>query len=424
MTKPPADQKPRFFYGYWIVLATFCCMFIMGGVGIYAFSLFVKPLQEELGWGRGEIMAAFTIYFLVFGATSPFIGRMIDRFGARKVIAAGAIIAGLGFALVSQINSLWQFYASYAIVGAGLATMGHVPSSAVVSKWFNRSRGTVLGFMSTGIGAGGVALAPVIGGYLIPNFGWRAAYLAMGALVYVLIIPLALLVIKTEPAEMGLLPDGGQAPEPQSIPASLPVDNNGIPLKIILGTSAFWLIAIAYLTGSFSQIGMFQNQMPHLVDIGFPVATAAAAISSNGLGSIIGKIVFGWLCDRMPAKYGWTIGIALQTISLLILMRIEPTSPVAMIWLYAMLLGLSVGSWLPTMSMSVSTNFGLSAYGTTYGIVALAQSTGIALGPLMAGSMYDLTGTYHRAFDIFLALNVVAILAILAVRRPKSLQTP
>lgn len=213
MENPRLSQKPKVFYGYWIVLGTFFCLLITSGCGFFAFSLFIRPLQADLGWGRGEIMAAFTIYFLVTGVASPFIGRVVDRYGARKVISIGALIVGLGFVSLSQASNLWHFYVSYAVVGVGMAAMGHVPASAIVSNWFKKRRGTAIGIMSSGIGAGGVVLAPLVGGYLIPNFGWRASYLVLAALTWVLVIPLALLVIKTKPADMGLYPDGGQVPE-------------------------------------------------------------------------------------------------------------------------------------------------------------------------------------------------------------------
>ena len=420
--RPPIARKPGFFYGYWIVVATFFCLFIFGGVGFFAFSLFVKPLQADLGWGRGEIMAAFTILYLVIGITGLAIGRVIARYEVRKVIAIGALIVGLGFALLSLTNSLWHFYLGYTVIGVGMATMGHIPSSAVVSNWFKKRRGIAIGIMSTGIGAGGLVLSPLIGGYFIPNFGWRVSYLAVAVLSWVLIIPLALLVIKTSPANMGLYPDGEEKPEAVVLTETASVADKGLTLKETIATSGFWLIAISFLAGSFSQCGALQSQVPHLQDIGFPAATAAGALGIVGIGSIVGKIGFGWLCDRIPAKYGWAIGVAFQVTAITILMNIKLTSPLAVTWLYAIMIGLAAGSWLPTMSMTVSTNFGLTAYGTIFGAIAFAQAIGVATGPLLAGYIYDMTSTYHWAFIIFLALCAVAIVTVLSVRRPKSLE--
>lgn len=412
-------SQPKIFYGYWIVVATFFCLFITSGCGYFAFSLFVKPLQADLGWGRGDITIAWTIYLLISGTTSPFVGRLISRYPARWVIATGAIIVGLGFIWLSLISQLWAFYLGYAIIGVGMATMGHVPSSTIVSNWFQKRRGTAVGIMSAGIGAGGFALSPLIGGFLIPNFGWRITYRAMAVLAVALVVPLAALLIKSRPADKGLYPDGEPAPEATDPTADQPSDTKGLTLKTAIATAAFWLIAISFLVGNFSQAGILQTQVPHLADIGFPVALAAGALGAVGFGSTIAKFVFGWLCDRMSPKYAWAIGLTLQAGSLLILMSVKPTTPVAIIWLYAILMGLSAGAWLPTMSMLVSTSFGLGAYGTIFGAASFFQSIGVATGPLMMGYMFDALGNYRLAYIIILALHAIALPTALVVRRPK-----
>ena len=421
MEKMNISKKPKVFYGYWIVAVAFLCLFIMSGCVFYAFSLFVKPIQADLGWSRGEIMAAFTVFCLVQGVTAPFIGRVVDHYGARKVIPIGALIAGLGFVFLSLMHNLWDFYTGWAVVGIGMAAMGPVPATTIVSNWFQKKRGLAIGIMSTAVGVGGLALAPLVGGYLIPNFGWGTSYLVLALLTWVLIIPLALLVMKTKPSDIGLYPDGIETPEAVAVTEALPSASRGLTLRMALATSAFWLITISFLLNGFSQHGTILSQVPHLEDIGFPAATAAATLGVVGLGSTIGKIGFGWLCDWIPAKYAFAIGLGLQLVSIIILINVEPAWPPATIWLYAIIFGLSVGSWLPAMSMLISTNFGLASYGAIFGMITLVHSIGGAIGPLMAGYMYDTMNTYDWAFIIFLALCAVAIATILAVRRPKLL---
>lgn len=366
-------------------------------------------------------MAAFTIYFLVMGAISPFIGRVIDRYGARKIMFIGALITGLGFILLRLMDSLWFFYIAWAVVGIGAASTGPIPATTIVSNWFKKRRGTAIGIMSTGIGAGGLIMAPLIGGYLIPNFGWETSYLILAVFSWVLLIPLALFVVRTKPADMGLFPDGIKGSESDTMNQTLPSTAKELTPRMALATTALWLIGISFLTGTFSMSGATQNQVPHLEDIGFPVALAAGALGVIGLGSFVGKFFFGWLCDRIPAKYAWAIAVSLQLIGIIILMNIKPTSPVAIIWLYAILIGLGAGGWLPTMSMLASTTFGLASYGAIFGILSLMQSIGTAIGPSMAGYMYDATNTYHGAFIILIILSGVALATILVVRRPKSL---
>lgn len=176
MEKTQVLRKPRVFYGYWIVFIAFLLMLINSGCGYYAFSLYVKSFQTDFGWSRGEIMLAISIFFLVSGAMSPFVGRLIERFGVKKVISIGAFMAGLGFVLLSQLHNLSLLYIGWAVYGVGGAATGQVPTTIIVSNWFKKRRGTAIGIMAMGIGGGGFVLAPIIGGYLIPHFGWRASY--------------------------------------------------------------------------------------------------------------------------------------------------------------------------------------------------------------------------------------------------------
>jgi MFS family permease len=412
-------KVPKVFYGYWIVVVAFFCTFIWSGAGWYCFSLFVKPLEADFGWGRAEIMVAFSILFLIIGMAAPFIGRVVDHYGARRVIAIGAFVAGLGFVLLSLMNSLWSFYLSYATIGVGLTTMGPVPATAVVSNWFKKRRGLAIGIMSTGGGIGGFALAPLVGGYLIPNFGWRVSYLALALLIWVLIIPLASFVIRMKPEDMGFYPDGEKVPEAAVVTEAPPPDAGGLTLRMVLTTSAFWLIGISFLLSLFSQNGVTMNQVPHLQDIGFPVETAATILGYVGLTSAMSRLGIGWLCDRIQAKYVLCISRGLQLAGIVIFMNIGSTSPLAVLCLYAIFIGIGGGSWLPTMSLLVSTTFGLASYGAIFGAVSLSQGIAAATAPLMAGYMYDLMNTYHWAFIIFLVLCAVSIPAILAVRRPQ-----
>ena len=394
---------------------------MFSGCGVGVFSLFVTPLQSDFGWGRGEIMVGFTIYFLLTGLAAPLVGSLVDRYGVKGVISVGALLTGLGFASLNLLQSIWHFYVAQFFIGAGTAAIGQVPASAMVSNWFVKRRGTAIGIMSTGIGVGILVLAPLTGGYLIPNFGWRVSYLALAIFTWVL-IPLALFVVRTKPADMGLYPDGIEVTEDAAEAEASRLASQGLSLKMALGTSAFWLIAVTFFITGFSSLGIIQNQVPHLQDIGFPLAIAANALTGLGLGSAIGKFTFGWLCDLIKAKYACAISIVLLAVGAIILMSVKPASPLAIIWLCAITLGLGAGGWLPTMSVLTNINFGLKSYGAIFGMISLVQGIGGAFGPLFGGYMYDAMNTYRWAFIIFLASYAIALPAVLSVRRPKSLE--
>ena len=205
-------SRPRIFYGIYIVAFAFLCLTMCIGCGSFAFSLFVNPLQSELAWSRGQIMVGFTIFWVMMGAASPLFGRILDRRGARVVIPLGAIVMGLGFVLLSRMDSLFLFYLGYVLVGSGAAGIGPVPTSAIVSNWFRKKRGTAVGITSAGIGAGGAVMAP-IAGYLLQTYDWRTAYFAMAVIIWIALIPLALLLVRTRPEDVGLHPDGAAEAE-------------------------------------------------------------------------------------------------------------------------------------------------------------------------------------------------------------------
>jgi sugar phosphate permease len=414
-----SQRKGRVFYGYYLVAVTFLFMVLFSGCGVFAFSLFVRPLEASLGWGRGQVMAGFTLFYLMVGFASPVVGRFVDRHGARRVIAVGALMMGLGFIIVSRMSVLYLFYVGYVIIGTGASAMGLVPCSAVVSNWFRRKRGTALGLMAAGIGAGGVVMAPFIG-YMLSRFDWRAAYLSMAILIVALGIPLALGVIRTRPSEMGLYADGDTAPTEDAVAATRRGgEKEGCTLQQALRTPAFWLIAVAFAFSNFANMGSIQAAAPFLEDVGYPTATAASALGAIGFGSGTGKILFGWLCDRIRPNHACAIGIALQLAGVLLLLTVRADSPLVLIWACALLLGLGVGAWLPTLSMLASTSFGLLFYGAVFGALNLAQSLGTATGPLFSGMMHDATGSYVGAFTTAAVLLAIAIPVILLARRPK-----
>lgn len=395
-------------------------MAISGGAVYYSFPLFYKPLQVEFNWSRGVISAVYTVYSVLSALLAPLIGRMIDRYGAKRSIVTGAVVTGLGFAWLSLMKNLWSFYTAYIVIGLGMRGFDLMATAKIVSNWFVKRRGTALGIMASGFGVGGLLMAPVIGSYLIPVFGWRGAYLALALITWVLIIPGGLLTLKTKPSDIGLYPDGEEPPAIVTEAELTMQASKGLTLKMALRTSAFWLISIAFLTSNFGHMGIMQHQVNYLTDIGFSVGVAAASLGVVGFGSAVSKFGTGWLCDRMPAKYVASICFAFKVAAVIVIIMVKPTSPLGMLWLYAIFMGLGVGGWTAPQSILISDNFGLASYGAILGMVSLISGLGGAFSPLFAGYMYDRMQTYFWVFIIFLVLCAIAIPCMLAMRRPKS----
>ena len=416
------SKQRRIFYGYWILAACFLLNLISAGCGPISFSFFVTSLEKALGWNRTEIMTAFTIFFICSAISAPFAGRLVHRFGGRKVMSLGALSATIGYTLISQMSSLWQYYIGYAFIGLGVAALGPVTTSLIVSNWFSRRRGMAIGIMSMGAGTAGTVFTPLVIVYLIPNIGWSSTFVTFAIITGGLAIPLILLVIRSEPSNMGLLPDGKKTPAITDINGMILPSTRGLTMKMALSTQAFWLMAVAIFF-IFSHMGVMQNQVPHLEDLGFTAGIVASTMSIISILSIVGTFVFGWLCDRLSVKLVGVIGAILISVSIVLLISIKADSPGWLIWTYSTLLGLGIGSWMPVMSMLVSTNFGMVAYGTIFGALNFFQSIGAAMGPIISGYLYDKMNTYQWAFTIIAILVVLAIPLILAIRHPSSYTT-
>jgi MFS family permease len=407
----------KIFHGYWIIVSCFLLLAVYAASGLYGFSLFVKPLAASYGWSRGEVMLGITIYFLVQAAAMPFIGNLIDRFNIKKIIFAGSLLTTAGFILLSRLDHLWQFYAAWAIIGIGSAGNGQIPASALILNWFSKGRGIAIGIMSAGIGAGGLVFSPLIGGYVIPTFGWDSGFMIL-VLANVIPMLLVLFIIKNKPSDMGLYPDGIAYSEARDTGTEATPTIKRFTLNSALVTSAFWLTAISYFLSMASQNGVIQNQVAYLDDIGFPILLAAGALGSLGLSSAIGKLSFGWLCDRIKANFVCCIGLVFQAISIIILISIQVESPLELIWLYAIFMGLGIGSWLPTLSMITISNFGPASYGAIFGALSSIQLAGAAIGPLFSGMMFDSMNNYNQAFIILALLYVISISAVMLIKKP------
>ncbi|MCX6013799.1 MAG: MFS transporter [Chloroflexi bacterium] len=417
-------KKQKIFFGWWIVAFSFICISVYSGIGYYAHSLFIEPLENEFEWSRSQISVGFTVMYVAIAVSSPFIGRIIDRYNTKKIMVTGAFIVGVGFILLSRTQTLWNFYCSYVLVGLGSACCGFIPFSALIANWFSRRRGTALGITMTGIGIGGTVIASFIGTYLIPHFGWRNAYFSMAFLPWVIVIPIVIFLLKSKPSELDLYPDGVSYQKDLHLPQSTISISDGWTRGKAIRTLSFWLILISFSTGTFANTAVVQHQVPHLRDIGFNMTIAASALGAVGIGSTAGKFIFGWLSDIIPVKYSQLLCFIFGTVAIIIFMNINSQTGIYVIWVYALFIGLAMGGWASNTPMMVSTIFGLKSYGAIYGIINLPIMLATAFGPYVAGAIYDATNSYQILFLISLGLSAIAILTMLMLPQPKMINDP
>lgn len=416
-TQGSLTPRPQVFYGWWVVVASLLVLFVGSGMGFYGFGIFSKPLMEEFGWKRAPFFASTTIYFVTIGLASPLMGTLITRYKVRKTMVLGAVLAGLGFLLLSQISSLWQFYAAYFLIGAGHSGMMLVPTATVVSNWFLKKRGLAMGITISGLGFGGLVLAPTMN-YLIMSVGWRLTFAILGLVTWAVVIPLSALVIRWSPQEMGLRPDGETMPS--AVTGTMARQRATTPpwtLSEAVRTPAFWIVAFVFFMAALGSVSVAQHQVPLLTDRGFSATAAAAAFGLTGLLSTGGKLFFGFLADVFSCRYSLILCFGLQVVALVVLLT---THSLVMVWLFVILFAPGMGAIPALRPLLTSECFGISSFGPIYGAIVGLAELAQGIGPLMAGYIFDVTQSYDAALIFFIAMFGLGSLTLFFARPPQS----
>jgi sugar phosphate permease len=417
-------KRPDVFYGWWIVAVCGAGMFISDGAGFYAFGIFFKPLMEAFECGRTQISVAQSIFIVSMGLSTPFLGRLTDRHGPKLVIAIGGLLSGAGFLLLTFIKALWQLYVIWVLLGVGLAAISLVPASAAISCWFYKKRGLAIGVATAGLSLGGLLLAPAVG-YLISWIDWRATYLFLAVLTWVLIVPAAAMILIRRPQDIGLLPDGvlpqvidnAGTLEQTAKEGEEVADQVDWTLSGAAKTRAFWLMTAAFVGGMLAAIGVLMHQAAFLIDSGIPETTAAVTLGvTAGIGGV-GKVVVGYLGDKLSVKRISICCFILQAMGIVALMEAET---ILMIWLFVILFGFGMGATVTLISLVTADAFGQASLGAILGVVAMAVLLSSAAGPFLTGFVFDATQSYDWAFQIFIGLFVIAALAMLAAAHPQA----
>lgn len=397
-------KRPKIFYGWWIVFASALGLGLGGPpIAVFSFSIFFKSLVHEFHASRAAVSFAFTLHNVIGAMCAPLVGRLIDRFGVRRVIlpatAAFALVLISGRALGT---SIWQFYLFYAALGLMSIAASPIPYGVAVSRWFDRRRGLALGFMMLGVGLGAIVV-PLLAQRLIAAFGWRMAYAILGFIVLLIPFPLVAFLLRNDPAESGLLPDG-VVPQQRSVARKL--ESEGLTWHEIWHSSTFWLLICAFsLTGASVHAGVLHMQ-PLLMDRGLSPERAAVAISVIGLSLLVGRLGCGYLLDRIfaPRVAMFFFGASALGMAILWFGRAGNIALGA-----AFLVGLGMGAESDIIAYLVSRYFGLRAFGTAYGHAFGAFVLAGAIGTLLMGAGYDWTHSYTVPLAWFFSAMVVAV---------------
>jgi MFS family permease len=390
-----------------VVAACFVVLFFVWGMVLNTFPIFLKPITEDMNWGRGALAIALLMGSVGTAVSAPISGILIDRIGARPVMIAGTLMIGLGLLVGSRIAHLWQLYLVFTVIGCGLMCASIIPCSLIISNWFASRRGTAMSGAFVGTSAGGMVMSP-IASWIILHHGWRTAFALSGATIIVVVIPVILLAIRTHPAEVGLEPyrdASGDGPGAE--------DDWGVGVKEAFSRRAFWQIAAVMLIVGLVTGGLGNHCVAYLTDLEHSPERAAFAWSLVMGIMILGKLSVGPIADRWGARNAMAGACLLFATSIAILAFAQPY------WialLFAATYGFACGAPLVLNPLLTSGYLGMKHFGALYGVLNIMGTVGGAVGPVGAGIYFDREGTYLPVFYLFIAMMMVAVTVAISMR--------
>jgi len=394
-------EKPKFFYGYIVVLVALLIMAVSSGTTV-SFGVFFKPLLTEFGWTRAMTSGAFSVAMFLSGVLGIGVGRLNDRFGPKLVVTVCSSFLGLGYLLMSQVSTIWQLYLFYGvIIGIGTSAFW-VPLLSTVARWFGRRRGIMTGVTLTGVGIGSMIMPP-IANWLISEYSWRTSYIIMGIVVLVIILSAAQF-LKRDPNNMGLLPYGGEEVKTQR----LNLQARGFSLQQAMHTGQFWIFIFMTFCSSFGFQAIWVHIVPYAVDLGITTANATSILIVMGGVGIVARIIMGYIGDRIGYKPAYIIGFILIAMSLF---WVTLANKLWMLYLFGAAFSLGSAGMGALSSPMTAQLFGMRSHGVVFGVISLSWTIGAAVGPALAGGIFDVTNSYQLAWLIYGALAVAGIIA-------------
>ena len=411
-------QRLPFFYGWVIVGCTMCSSVVRQTAAVATLSIFIVPMTSEFGWSRTGISGAVAVGAVLGAFVAPFIGPLFDRHGSRTLLVASAVVmSGCCVALAGTQGLLW-FYVAFGISRLMFSTPFEIGTTSAVTKWFvrRRARAMALLIMSTGLG---LTIAPLVVAAAIDIAGWRAAWLTLAVIAIVFgVLPQWFLLVR-RPEDIGLTPDGS-APRPETPAATSraagPAEINFTRTQA-LRTSTLWLMMVYTLLVFPVQAGVSLHQAPYLIERGISPTIAATIVSSFSLAGALSSLLFGYLGDRVPVRAALAASAALLALGAVTMRGVE--GPL-LGYVSAVLFGAGIGGILTMIPVAWANYFGRAHFGAIRGITLPAQVGGQAIGPLAAGVLHDLTGSYASGLGVFAVLSLLAVGVALVTRAPHS----
>jgi len=396
-------------YRWYILAASFLILVIDGGVR-FSFGVLIKPLVSEFSWERGAITLAYTINMLVFACCQPLAGKLLDRFGPKRLFTVSALVTSAGLVLTSQTMSLWDLYWSYGVVtAAGISGISIAVVASVLSRWFTQLRVFMSGVAISGTALGQFLFIPLIA-LLLENFGWRWTWTSLGILLSLVVVPLSLFVIKSNPAENEQAPAGD----------AKKVSNDSSPgVSAVLTSKNFLLVGASYFVCGFQDFLFVTQMIPFATDQGLTAQDASNLQGLAGLLSIPGLLIFAAVSEKLGRKIPLFLTFVPRLACFALLISFD-----GRFWIYAsaLLFGFTLMGLAPLGAALVGELYGFKHIGTLTGVIFWVHHLGGALGAYLGGFTHDFTGSYSMAFSVASILAIVALLTSASIRAQSSPQ--
>lgn len=375
------------------------------GRGLHGtFGVFYVALLDAFGWTRAVTAGALSLSIIVEGIFHPIVGTLTDKLGGRKTLVLGGVVLAIGLTCSATISSLWQLYFWVGIVSAaGISLIGMVPHVAIISRHYAKRKATALGIAWAGGGVGIFLLVPATAA-MISNWGWPSAYVGLGVLVALLVVPPIFFFI---PANHGQPKTGESAAH-----GTQQAQGGDWTVKQALTNSAFWLLFTARVLASMGNQIIVTHQVAHAVDVGYPKVFAASIFGVMGVVSILGRLGFGYLSDVMRREVVYTWVQIVSAVGTAALMATTDNSWPLLLYIYAVFYGLGQGSRALVLSAISIDVFKGKNFGAIFGYFTLSVGVGGAIGAWLGGYLFDVTHSYMIAFSISLACLLISIVVV------------
>ena len=411
----PWQARLPFYYGWLIVgLGFFSAIFSVGL--IWATSIFAVPMQADLGWSRSSIFFAVSLRGWMGIAITPLIGGYLDaRHGVRILALIGGLLNALSLILISGVEAQWQFILLFGVLG-GVAQACQAGIAVTVAKWFIRKRGMAVSVSTMGGGLAALVM-PQLLTTLDGLVGWRGSWLVLGVLAF-LFTALPVLILRRQPEDIGLLPDGDKEPAAQGGGGPRREEEVSFTRREAVRTKTFWILMVGVAVGALAANGIPVSFVNIFVDRGLAVDTAATALVAYGIASMTAKIAWGWLANRLHLRVVLLLLTAYGMLAIPSILLV-PNSVGSPALAYGFVIGFYVGAYIPLHGLVWATYFGRAHLGAINGVGRPLSAALLSGGPFILASSRDAFGSYTVGLLIATAAVAIAFLAMYVVRPPR-----